>query len=56
MPLPMDLDRHPSTSPTRSTGPAGRYYTIRAVPYLDPKMENRLKAVHEARVKIISRA
>ena len=31
-----------------------RHYTIRAIPYLDPEMEaERLKAVHEARVKIV---
>jgi site-specific DNA recombinase len=31
-----------------------RHYTIRAIPYQDPKMEvARLKAVHEARVKIV---
>jgi hypothetical protein len=31
-----------------------RHYTIRAIPYQDPEMEaERLKAVHEARVKIV---
>jgi hypothetical protein len=31
-----------------------RHYTIRAIPYQDPEMEAaRLKAVHEARVKIV---
>jgi len=33
-----------------------RHYTIRAIPYQDPEMEaGRLKAVHEARVKIVPR-
>jgi hypothetical protein len=33
-----------------------RYYTIRAIPYQDPEMEStRLKAVHEARVRIVPR-
>jgi hypothetical protein len=33
-----------------------RHYLIRAIPYQDPKQEEeRLKAVHEARVKIIPR-
>jgi site-specific DNA recombinase len=33
-----------------------RHYTIRAIPYQDPEMEaERLKAVHEARVKIVPR-
>jgi hypothetical protein len=33
-----------------------RHYTIRAIPYQDPEMEStRLKAVHEARVKIVPR-
>jgi len=31
-----------------------RHYTIRAIPYQDPDLEaERLKAVHEARVKIV---
>jgi hypothetical protein len=31
-----------------------RQYTLRAIPYQDPKMEAaRLKAVHQARVKIV---
>jgi hypothetical protein len=34
-----------------------RHYTIRAIPYQDPEMEaERLKAVHEARVKIVPRS
>ena len=33
-----------------------RHYTIRAIPYQDPDLEaERLKAVHEARVKIVPR-
>jgi hypothetical protein len=33
-----------------------RHYTIRAIPYQDPHQEaERLKAVHEARVKIVPR-
>ena len=33
-----------------------RHYAIRAIPYQDPEMEAvRLKAVHEARVKIVPR-
>jgi hypothetical protein len=33
-----------------------RHYTIRAIPYQDPRQEaERLKAVHEARVKIVPR-
>jgi Recombinase zinc beta ribbon domain len=34
-----------------------RHYTIRAIPYQDPEMDAaRLKAVHEARVKIVPRS
>jgi hypothetical protein len=34
-----------------------RHYTIRAIPYQDPQQEAaRLKAVHQARVKIVPRA
>jgi hypothetical protein len=33
-----------------------RHYLIRAIPYQDPQQEaKRLKAVHEARVKIVPR-
>ena len=33
-----------------------RHYTIRAIPYQDPQQEaERLRAVHEARVKIVPR-
>jgi hypothetical protein len=35
-------------------GKRKRSYTIRAIPYQDPQQEaERLKAVHEARVKIV---
>jgi hypothetical protein len=44
--------RHPS----KIDKDGRRHYTIRAVPYQDPEMEAaRLKAVHEARVKIVRR-
>jgi hypothetical protein len=34
----------------------GRHYLIGAIPYQDPEQEGeRLKAVHEARVKIVPR-
>src|SRR6188768_915529 len=37
-------------------GKRKRSYTIRAIPYQDPQQEaERLKAVHEARVKIVPR-
>jgi hypothetical protein len=33
-----------------------RHYTVRAIPYQDPRQEaERLKAVHEARVRIVPR-
>jgi hypothetical protein len=46
------IEQHPS-----KIDKAGRrHYTIRAIPYQDPEMEfTRLKAVHEARVKIVPR-
>ena len=47
-------DRHRSTSPQDHR--RRRHYTIRAIPYQDPEMDAaRLKAVHEARVKIVPR-
>jgi site-specific DNA recombinase len=47
------VSRHPS----KTDADGRRHYTIRAIPYQDPKMEaERLKAVHKARVKIIPRA
>ena len=46
------IERHPS----KIDKDGRRHYTIRAIPYQDPKMEvARLKAVHEARVKIVPR-
>ena len=46
------IERHPS----KIDKDVGRHYTIRAIPYQDPEMEAaRLKAVHEARVKIVPR-
>jgi hypothetical protein len=49
-----------SSAPARDGGdPDGkrkRSYTIRAIPYQDPQQEaERLKAVHEAQVKIVPR-
>jgi len=42
--------------PTKIDKDGSRYYTIRAIPYQDSEMEAaRLKAVHEARVKIVPR-
>jgi hypothetical protein len=44
------IERHPSMIDQDGR----RHYTIRAIPYQDPQQEaERLKAVHEARVKII---
>ena len=46
------IERHPS----KIDKDGRRHYTIRAIPYQDPEMEaERLKAVHEARVKIVPR-
>ncbi len=46
------IARHPS----KIDKDGGRQYLIRAIPYQDPEMEAaRLKAVHEARVKIVPR-
>jgi len=46
------IERHPS----RIEKDGSRHYTIRAIPYQDPQQEaERLKAVHEARVKIVPR-
>jgi hypothetical protein len=45
------IERHPS-----KIDKAGkRHDLIRAIPYQDPQQEERLKAVHEARVKIVPR-
>jgi hypothetical protein len=46
------IERHPSKIDTDGR----RHYIIRAIPYQDPQQEaERLKAVHEARVKIVPR-
>jgi site-specific DNA recombinase len=46
------IERHPS----KIDKDGRRHYTVRAIPYQDPEMEaERLKAVHEARVKIVPR-
>ena len=46
------IERHPS----KIDKDGKRHYLIRAIPYQDPEMEAaRLKAVHEARVKIVPR-
>ena len=46
------IERHPSKIDENGR----RHYLIRAIPYQDPEMEvARLKAVHEARVKIVPR-
>ena len=46
------IERHPS----KIDKDGRRHYFIRAIPYQDPEMEAaRLKAVHEAQVKIVPR-
>jgi hypothetical protein len=46
------IERHPS----KIDEDGRRHYLIRAIPYQDPHQEaERLKAVHEARVKIVPR-
>jgi hypothetical protein len=46
------IERHPSKIDENGR----RHYLIRAIPYQDPEQEaERLKAVHEARVKIVPR-
>ena len=46
------IARHPS----KIDKDGRRHYLIRAIPYQDPQQEaERLKAVHEARVKIVPR-
>jgi hypothetical protein len=46
------IERHPH----QIDKDGGRHYLICAIPYQDPEMEAaRLKAVHEARVKIVPR-
>jgi hypothetical protein len=45
------IERHPN-----KIVDGKKHYTIRAIPYQDPQQEaERLKAVHEARVKIVPR-
>jgi hypothetical protein len=43
------IKRHPS----KIDKDGRRHYLIRAIPYQDPQQAERLKAVHEARVKIV---
>jgi hypothetical protein len=46
-----------SGTPSKIDENGRRPYLIRAIPYQDPQQEaERLKAVHEARVKIVPRA
>ena len=46
------IERHPHVMDAAGK----RHYTIRAIPYQDPQQEAaRLKAIHEARVKIVPR-
>jgi hypothetical protein len=46
------IERHPS----KIEKDGRRHYLIRPIPYQDPQQEaERLKAVHEARVKIVPR-
>ena len=46
------IERHPHVMDAAGK----RHHTIRAIPYQDPQQEaERLKAVHEARVKIVPR-
>ena len=50
------ISQHPHVMVETPDGKRKRSYTIRAIPYQDPEMEaGRLKAVHEARVKIVPR-
>jgi len=51
-----DRHQHPHVMVETPDGKRKRSYTIRAIPYQDPQQEaERLKAVHEARVKIVPR-
>ena len=50
------VDQRGERYPRKIDKDGKRHYLIRAIPYQDPQMEaERLKAVHEARVKIVSR-
>jgi hypothetical protein len=46
------IEQHPS----KIDKDGRRHYLIRAIPYQDPQRAERLKAVHEARVKIVPRS
>ncbi len=49
-------DHHRAAPEQDRKGRQARHYLIRAIPYQDPQQEaERLKAVHEARVKIVPR-
>jgi hypothetical protein len=51
-----DRRQHPHVMVETRDGKRKRSYTICAIPYQDPQQEaERLKAVHEARVKIVPR-
>ena len=51
-----DRHQHPHVMVETPDGKRKRSYTIRAIPHQDPQQEaERLKAVHEARVKIVPR-
>ena len=51
-----ELSQARAPAPSKIDKDGKRYDTIRAVPYQDPQQEaERLKAVHEARVKIVPR-
>jgi hypothetical protein len=50
------VDQRDARHPSKIDKGGRRHYTIRAIPYQGPEMEAaRLKAVHEARVKIVPR-
>jgi hypothetical protein len=50
------VDQHDERHPSKIGKDGRRHYLIRAIPYQDPKRETeRLKAVHEAWVKIVPR-
>ena len=50
------VDQRDERHPSKIDKDGRRHYLIRAIPYQDPQQEaERLKAVHEARVKIVPR-
>ena len=50
------VDQRDERHPSKIDKDGRRHYLIRAIPYQDPEQESeRLKAVHEARVKIVPR-